>query len=74
MIFNETFLLSGGGSADSISGILSMATELVTWTITQMTSYLSFIQTHPLVLIMFLMVMAGFGVGMLMRIWRSVGR
>lgn len=60
-------------TAPSISNILAMATELFTWVITQMGTTVTFIMEHPLVLFMFLMVICGFAVGMLMRIWKSVG-
>lgn len=63
-------LLTGG--ADSLEGLLSMGTQLVTWIITQMGVYLSFIIEHPVVLILFLVGLAGAGIGFLMRIWHSV--
>lgn len=65
--------LSGGGDASTISGILKMATEIVTWLITTMTAYLTFVTSNPVILIMALIMLAGLGVGMLMRIWHSVG-
>lgn len=67
------FLAAGGGdSASTLSGILSMATELMTWVITQMGSLLTFITSNPVILVYFIIAIVGFAVGMLMRIWRSV--
>lgn len=64
--------LSGGGTTPSMSNILALATELVTWVITQMGSFLTFITGNPIILMLFIMSIVGFAVGMLMRIWRSV--
>lgn len=58
--------------ASTIKGITDMATEVVTWLITTMTSYLSFVTTNPIILIMAIIMLAGLGVGMLFRIWHSV--
>lgn len=63
----------GAGSANSLSSILSMATELITWLITQMGAILNFITSNPLILSMFIITIAGLAVGMLFRIWHSVG-
>lgn len=68
------FMASGGSSGNtSMSNVLSMATELMTWVITQMSSILTFITSNTLILVFFIMTICGFAVGMLMRIWRSVG-
>lgn len=67
-------LLSGGGSSSgntSMSSILALASELMTWVITQMTAILSFITANPLILTFFIMTIVGFVVGFLMRIWHS---
>lgn len=66
---------SGGSSstsANSLSGILSMATELWTWMLDQMGAILGFITSNPLILSMFIITIAGLAVGMLFRIWHSV--
>lgn len=60
------------GDVSTIGGLLSTAGEVVTWFITQMGAYLTFIQENPLILIMFLIMLAGAGIGFLMRIWHSV--
>lgn len=66
-------LLSGGGTGNtSLSSILALATELMTWTITQMTAILTFITANPIILILCIMAIVGFAVGFLMRIWHSV--
>lgn len=67
-------LSSGGGSdASSLADILSAATQLVTWLITTIGSFLSFITSNPVILVLFLMMLASFAVGLLFRIWRSTG-
>lgn len=69
-----TFLSGGGASGNtSMSNILSMATELMTWVITQMAAILTFVTSNTLILVFFIMTICGFAVGFLMRIWRSVG-
>lgn len=61
-------------SADttSVSGLLSMATELLTWLITSMTSLITFITSHPIILLMMIITLVGLVVGYLFRIWHSV--
>lgn len=68
-------LASGGGSGNtgSLSNILSAATELVTWIITTLGSFLTFIVDNPVILVLFLMMIVSFAVGVLFRIWRSTG-
>ena len=70
------FILASGGGASgntSMSNILSMASELMTWVITQMAAILTFVTSNTLILVFFIMTICGFAVGFLMRIWRSVG-
>lgn len=71
--FMAQFALSGGGgnANGSLSDILSAATEFVTWVITTMTSYLTFVTSNPVILAFFIITIAGAGVGFLMRIWHS---
>lgn len=64
--------LSGGTTGD-LSSILSAATQLVTWLVTTMGSYLTFIIDNPVILVLFLMMLASFGMGLLFRAWRSTG-
>lgn len=72
MLPQMVFALSGGGSANSsLTSILSAATEFVTWVITTMTSYLSFVTANPVILVFFIITIAGAGIGFLMRIWHS---
>lgn len=66
-------ILTSGEGAGSLSDILSMATELLTWVITSMGSIITFISSHPLILIFMIITIVGFAVGMLMRIWHGVG-
>lgn len=62
----------GSGGATSMSNILSMATELWTWLLTQMAAILGFITNNSLILSMFIITISGLAVGMLFRIWHSV--
>lgn len=64
-------LLSGGTS--DLSGVTSLATELLTWVITSMGSLLTFIRSNPEIMIWFIVAIVGFAFGMLIRVWRSVG-
>ena len=59
-------------TANTLEGLLSAATQLVTWLITTMGSFLGFVTENPVVLILFLIGLAGAGIGFLMRIWHSV--
>lgn len=59
--------------AGTISGLLKMATELLTWLITSMGSVITFITSNPIILIMLLVSLCGLVVGMLFRIWHSAG-
>lgn len=68
---NLTLALSSTSGNMSLSGILSAATEFVTWVITTMTSYLSFVTSNAVILVYFIIAIAGAGIGFLMRIWHS---
>lgn len=65
-------LASGGGSADSLTQILAMATELFTWLITQMGALITFLLGNPFVLIPFIIVICGLIIGYFGRVWGSV--
>lgn len=56
----------------TVTGILSMATELLTWLITSMTSIITFITANPIIFLMCVIMLVGLAVGMLFRIWHSV--
>lgn len=56
----------------TISGILNQAGEVVTWLITQMGAYLTFITSNPIILLGAILMLVGLGVGMLFRVWHSV--
>lgn len=62
---------SGSSSNGSLSAILQASTELVTWLITTMGSYLNFVTSNPVILMMFLILLAGTGIAFLLRIWHS---
>ena len=59
-------------NADTLQGILDMTGTLVTWIITQMGNWLGFITDNPIVLILFLIFLAGTGLAFLLRVWKSV--
>lgn len=56
----------------TVGGILELATELLTWLITSMTSLIGFITDNPIILMMMLITLVGLVVGYLFRIWHSV--
>ena len=66
-------LLSGSSNTGDLSNILSAATQLATWVISTIGSFLSFILDNPAILVLFLAMLISFAVGMLFRIWRSTG-
>lgn len=70
--FNGVGLLANS-DASTFSGILKMATELLTWTVTSMTSIVTFISQNPLLTVFLIFTIVGFAVGILFRIWHSVG-
>ena len=61
---------STGG--ESITAVLGMATEVLTWLITSMGSVVSFMFAHPLILSMFLLMLCGAALGFLFRIFHRV--
>lgn len=74
--FLQAFIISassGGSDAADLSSILSAATSLATWIITTIGSFLTFITSNPVILVLFLMMLVSFAVGILFRIWRSTG-
>lgn len=66
-------LLTEGSTtlANTLPDLLASATKIVTWMIASMGSYLSFVTSNPVVLILFLMLIAGSAIGFLFRIWHS---
>lgn len=66
-------MLLASEGAGTITGLLKMATELLTWLITSMGSVITFITSNPIILIMLLVSLCGLVVGMLFRIWHSAG-
>lgn len=58
--------------ASTVKGLLSLATELLTWLITSMTALIKFITDNPIILMMMLITLVGLVVGYLFRIWHSV--
>lgn len=72
-VMNMMTALSSTPSSGSLGSILSAATELVTWIISAIGSFLTFIIDNPVILVLFLMMLVSFAVGVLFRIWRSTG-
>lgn len=64
-------LIMTSSTTSTLAGILEMGTEVVGWFISTMTSYLGFITGNPIILIFFLLLLAGAGIGFLFRIWHS---
>lgn len=60
------------GDASTVSGLLDIATELLTWLITSMGSLLTFVTSHPIILMMMVITLVGLVAGYLFRIWHSV--
>ena len=69
-MYFPAFLTSGGNSG-SLADILSAASEMFTWFITSMGALVTFIVGHPIILVMFLILLSGAVIGMFMRIWKS---
>lgn len=59
-------------NTSTVTGILSMATELLEWLITSMGSIITFISGNPIIFLMCVVMLVGLAVGMLFRIWHSV--
>lgn len=59
-------------SASTVSGLLDLATDLLTWLITSMGSLITFITGQPIILMMMIITLVGLVVGYLFRIWHSV--
>lgn len=66
-------MLSSTPANGSLEQILNAATELVGWIVTTLGSFLTFIISNPVILVLFLMMLVSFAVGILFRIWRSTG-
>lgn len=66
------FFMSASSSGSDLSELLSNATSMFTWFITQMTALAGFIVDNPIVLTIFLVFLVGAVVGMFMRVWKSV--
>lgn len=68
------FSVLGSTAADggTMTNILKVATEVLTWFITSMGAMLKFVIDNPVILVLFMIFMTGSVIGMLMRIWKSV--
>lgn len=63
---------SSGGGGESLTQVLSMATELLTWLITSMGSLLTFMFAHPMLLVFLGVTLCGLVIGYFGRIWSTV--
>ena len=62
---------SGSEGNNTLSGLLSSASDVLAWFITSMGELLSFVLQNPAILLMFLILISGSAVGMLFRVWHS---
>lgn len=58
--------------ASTVSGLLDLATDLLTWLIASMGDLITFITGQPIILMMMIITLVGLVVGYLFRIWHSV--
>lgn len=65
-------LLTGGGTAGSLSTLLSDSTELLTWTITGLGSIVTLVTTHDILLIMVIIYFVSFVYGLFFRTLSSI--
>lgn len=66
-------LAASAATGTSLTDILSAATELLTWVVTSMGSFLNFVMANAAISILFGMVIISFAVGLLFRVWGKVG-
>lgn len=66
------FIMSASSSGGGLTELLSNATSMFTWFITQMGALADFVTDNPIVLTCFLVFLVGAVVGMFMRVWKSV--
>lgn len=60
------------GDTSTVSGLLEIASELLTWLISSMGSLVTFITGNPIILLMMVITLVGLVAGYLFRIWHSV--
>ena len=59
-------------AATSFTALLSSATDVLTWIITSMGSIVTFVVDNPLILMMFMVFLAGTAVAFFLRLFHSV--
>lgn len=67
-----TGILASGSTAPNLSGFLGGITELLTWTLSSITSIVNWILGNPLAFVYLGMFIVGFAAAFLFRILRSV--
>lgn len=67
-----TGILASGGSTPDVSSFLGGVTELLTWTLSSITSIVNWILGNPLAFVYLGMFIVGFAAAFLFRILRSV--
>lgn len=65
------FALAATGNADTLTGILGMASEVVTSVVSWMGQFLDFIIDRPILLLGVILMFAGAGLGFLQRCFRT---
>lgn len=60
-------------SYNTLDSIFEAASSMLTWVLNSITSILTVIAANPLILVLFFITLISFAVGLLFRIWRSVG-
>lgn len=70
-VFVSLLPVIASAGSDTFTSILANATEVFTWFITSMGALVTFILGHPLVLMMFMILLSGSVIGMFMRLWKS---
>lgn len=64
--------LTATATTYSMSAVLELATELLTWLITSMGQLVTFILGNPIILTMMIISLVGLVAGYFFRIWHSV--
>lgn len=61
-----------GGATGTLTALLTSATEVLSWIITSMGSIVTFVVDNPLILMMFMVFLAGTAVAFFLRLFHSV--
>lgn len=64
--------MEGDATTSTMAALLQSATEVLTWLITGMGSIVTFVVDNPLILMMFMVFLAGTAVAFFLRLFHSV--